>query len=250
MLASVNEVVIAQADEALGEEQLRQRAYSELLRQRAQTLGLLAADDPVPEQGVMSEAASSAIEALMAHELTGPEPDEAACRRHFEANSRRFAQGERVQLRHILFAVTPGVDVALLRQRAEAQLIALRAGEAAAFTEAARTLSNCPSGAQGGQLGWTTAQECAPEFAREVFGRTEIGVLPQLVHSRFGLHIVAIDAREPGQLPTFEGVREAVAQQMRQQLQLSSLRQYLQTLVAAARVEGIELQRAESPLVQ
>jgi len=45
-------------------------------------------------------------------------------------------------------------------------------------------------------------------------------------------------------------VREAVAQQMRQQLQLSSLRQYLQTLVAAARVEGIELQRAESPLVQ
>jgi peptidyl-prolyl cis-trans isomerase C len=149
-----------------------------------------------------------------------------------------------------LFAVTPGVDVALLRQRAEAQLIALRAGEAAAFTEAARTLSNCPSGAQGGQLGWTTAQECAPEFAREVFGRTEIGVLPQLVHSRFGLHIVAIDAREPGQLPTFEVVREAVAQQMRQQLQLSSLRQYLKTLVAGARVEGIELDRAESPLVQ
>lgn len=43
MLASVNEIVIAQADEALSEDQLRQRAYSELLRQRAQQLGLLAA---------------------------------------------------------------------------------------------------------------------------------------------------------------------------------------------------------------
>ena len=51
-------------------------------------------------------------------------------------------------------------------------------------------------------------------------------------------------------MPAFETVREAVAQQMRQQLQLSSLRQYLQTLVAEARVEGIALQAAESPLVQ
>lgn len=248
--ASINGVAIASAGEALDEAGLRQRAYSELLRQRAQALGLLAADDPAPEQGVMSEQASRAIEALMAQELVGPEPDEAACRRHFDAHTRRFAQGERVQLRHILFAVTPGVDVALLRQRAEAQLIALRASEAAAFTEAARTLSNCPSGAEGGRLGWTSAQECAPEFAREVFGRTEIGVLPQLVHSRFGLHIVAIDAREPGRLPAFETVREAVAQQMRQQLQLSSLRQYLQLLVAEACIEGIELPRAETALVQ
>ena len=104
MLASVNEIVIAQADEALSEDQLRQRAYSELLRQRAQQLGLLAADDPAPEQGVMSEAASRAIEALMDRELTGPEPDEASCRRHFDAHARRYAQGERLHLRNILFA--------------------------------------------------------------------------------------------------------------------------------------------------
>lgn len=249
-MVRINDIEVASATEQLDAESLRQRAYSELLRQRAQQLGLLAADDPAPVQGVMSEQASRAIEALMDRELTGPEPDEASCRRHFDAHARRYAQGERLQLRHILFAVTPGVDVALLRQRAEAQLIALRASDGAAFSEAAGKLSNCPSGAQGGQLGWTTAQDCAPEFAREVFGRTEIGVLPQLVHSRFGLHIVAIEAREAGRLPAFESVREAVAQQMRQQLQLSSLRQYLQTLVAAARVEGIELQAAESPLVQ
>ncbi|MBB5204998.1 peptidyl-prolyl cis-trans isomerase C [Inhella inkyongensis] len=249
-MARINDIEISAAGELLDEASLRQRAYGELLRQRAQQLGLLAAEDPAPEQGVMSEAASRAIEALIERELTGPEPDEAACRRHFEANSRRFAHGERLQLRHILFAVTPGVDVALLRQRAEAQLIALRADEPAAFGAAARNLSNCPSGATGGQLGWTTEPDCAPEFAREVFGRTEIGVLPRLVHSRFGLHIVAIDAREPGRLPAFEAVREAVAQQMRQQLQLSSLRQYLQTLVAAAHVEGIALDRADSPLVQ
>ncbi|MFN3861508.1 MAG: peptidylprolyl isomerase [Roseateles sp.] len=250
MSYAVNDIAIATPDEALDEAQLRQRACTELLRQRAMQLGLLDADDPTPEAGAISEAASAAIEALLAQELAGPEPDEAACRRHYEANAKHFAQGERLQVRHILFAVTPGVDVGLLRQKAEGHLIELRASDPSAFSAAAKNLSNCPSGAEGGQLGWLTANDCAPEFARELFGRSEIGVLPRLVHSRFGLHIVAIDAREPGRVPAFEQVREAVAQQMRQRHQLTALRQYLQTLAAQARLQGVELQAATSPLVQ
>jgi peptidyl-prolyl cis-trans isomerase C len=250
MSYAVNDIEIAAPDEALDEESLRQRACTELLRQRAMQLGLLDAADPAPEQGAISEAASAAIEALLAQELAGPEPDEAACRRHYEANAKHYAQGERLQVRHILFAVTPGVDVGLLRQKAEGHLIELRASEPAAFTTAAKNLSNCPSGAEGGALGWLTANDCAPEFARELFGRSEIGVLPQLAHSRFGLHIVAIDAREPGRLPPFEQVQAAVAQQMRQAHQISAVRQYLQTLAADARLEGVDLQKASSPLVQ
>lgn len=250
MAYAVNDIEIASADEALDDEALRQRACTELLRQRALQLGLLAADDPAPEEGAISEAASQAIETLLAQELAGPEPDEAACRRHYEANSKHFAQGERLLVRHILFAVTPGVDVGLLRQKAEGHLIELRASEASAFTVAAKNLSNCPSGQDGGQLGWLTAEDCAPEFARELFGRSEIGVLPQLAHSRFGLHIVAIDAREPGRLPAFEQVQAAVAQQMRQARQISAVRQYLQMLAADARIDGVDLKKADSPLVQ
>lgn len=249
-MAHVNDIEIAAPAEVLDDDTLRQRACTELLRQRAIALGLLPADDPAPREGAVSEAASQAIEALIAQELAAPEPDEAASRRHYDANARQYAQGERVQVRHILFAVTPGVDVGRLRQRAEGHLIALRASDAPAFTEAAATLSNCPSGPDGGRLGWLTADDCAPEFARELFGRTEIGVLPQLLHSRFGLHIAAIDAREPGRLPAFEQVRDAVAQRMRQHHQISALRQYLQTLAADARLQGVELQQASSPLVQ
>ncbi len=250
MSYAVNDIEIAAPDEALDEEQLRQRACTELLRQRAMQLGLLEADDPAPAQGAISEAASSAIEALIAQELAGPEPDEVACRRHYEANAKHYAQGERLQVRHILFAVTPGVDVGLLRQKAEGHLIELRASEPTAFTAAAKNLSNCPSGAEGGQLGWLSAADCAPEFARELFGRSEIGVLPQLVHSRFGLHIVAIDAREPGRLPAFEQVRAAVAADLRQRHGLSALRHYLQQLAADARLQGVSISSAANPLVQ
>ena len=109
---------------------------------------------------------------------------------------------------------------------------------------------NCPSGAQGGELGWLTAADCAPEFARELLGHTEIGVLPRLVHSRFGLHVVEVLARESGVQPSFESVRAAVAQSLRQQSFATALRQYLQLLAGQAQVQGVELDAATTPLVQ
>jgi len=247
----VNGVALAEAHEALGDEELRQRACTELLRQAAIAAGLLAADDPTPTAGAMSEAAGTAIEALLERELQQPEPSDEACRRYHAANASRFAVGERVRARHVLFAVTPGVDVVALRKRAEACLLDLRcAGADDRFAQVAGETSNCPSGAHGGDLGWLTAADCAPEFARELFGRSEVGVLPRLVHSRFGLHVVEVLAREPGVQPEFEAVRSAVAQTLRQQAFTTALRQYLQLLAGRAQIEGVALDAAATPLVQ
>ncbi len=251
--ASVGGVPLHAAGETLPEAELRQRACTELLRQAAQSAGLLAADDPAPEGGAISDAAAQAIEAYLEREVRVPEPTEEACRRHFAAHAARCAIGERVQLRHVLFAVTPGVDVNALRQRAEACLLDLRnptAGEGDRFPEVARSTSNCPSGADGGALGWLAREDCAPEFAAEVFAHTEVGVLPRLVHSRFGLHVVEVLAREPGTLPDFDAVRPAVAQALRQQGFATALRQCLQLLAGQTEVEGVDLDRAATPLVQ
>ena len=253
-LPSVNGVPLAAAQETLSTEDLRQRACSELLRQAAVQGGLLAADDPVPEAGAMSEAASTAIEALLDRELQLPDPDEEACRRYHAAHSARYAVGERVHARHVLFAVTPGVDVVALRQRAEVCLLDLRCQTADEsdnrFAAVAAQSSNCPTGEHGGQLGWLTSADCAPEFARELFGLPDVGVLPRLVHSRFGLHVVEVLAREPGVVPAFEAVKSAVAQTLRQQTFTTALRQYLQLLAGQAQLQGVDLDAADTPLVQ
>jgi peptidyl-prolyl cis-trans isomerase C len=212
------------------------------LQAAAVAAGLLDASEPPPQDEVPTEAAAAAIEALLERELLVPAPDEAACRRHHAANPARFGRGERARLRHVLFAVTPGVDVTRLRQRAEACLIELRAegGGAAVerdarFAQAARELSNCPSGAAGGELGWLGPDDCAGEFAREVFfGHAEVGVLPLLVHSRFGLHVVEVLEREAAAAPPYEAVREAVAQSLRQQAYVGALQQYLRSLDSAS----------------
>lgn len=251
-IARINGVALNAPHELLDEEALRQRACTELLRQAAQQAGLLSADDVPGALGAISTAASDAIEQLLDRELPAPDPSEEACRRYHEAHPAAHAQGERAQLRHVLFAVTPGVDVKQLRLRAEALLIDLRCADdgGAKFAEAAAQWSNCPSGQQGGDLGWLTRADCAPEFAREVFGSSEIGVLARLVHSRFGLHVVEVVAREAGPQPAFEDVRQAIALTLRQQAWVNALRQYLQLLAGAAVVEGVVLDAAESPLVQ
>lgn len=252
-VARINGVTLHKSDDVLSPEDLRQRACSELLRQAAQAAGLLNADDDLPMDGVMSAAASSAIETLLDRQLLLPEPTDADCRRHYAAHVGRYRTGERVRARHILFAVTPGVDVAALRKRAEPVFLDVRCHDGSGvdrFADAARRWSNCPSGEHGGDLGWLRADDCAPEFARELFGRIEIGVLPRLVHSRFGLHIVEVMAREPGVTQPFESVRSAVINALRQQVYVTALRQYLSLLAGAATLEGVELDAADTPLVQ
>jgi len=252
-VACVNDVVLCEADAGLDEQGLRQRACTELLRQAAIESKLLTIDDPVPVDGVISEQASAAIELLLERQLLVPDADEQACQRYYEANPARFESGETVAMRHILFAVTPGVDVAALRKRAEACLIDLRCespGEGDRFSQVAAELSNCPSGAEGGQLGSLQKADCAPEFAREIFGKPEVGVLPRLIHSRFGFHVVEVLGRDAGVLPPYEQVRAAVVQALHRQGFATALRQYLQVLAGEARLVGIDLDSSTGMLVQ
>lgn len=242
-IARINGVPLHAEDETLDAATLRQRACTELLRQAAQRTGLLAVGDAPVLDGVISDAASAAIERLLDQQLALEEPSEDACRRHYAAHPTAFTQGERAMLRHVLFAVTEGVDVNALRSRAEALLVELRCAdpESAAFAEAAAKFSNCPSGQSGGELGTLTREDCAPEFAREVFGNDAIGILPRLVHSRFGFHVIEVRSREAAPLPPFETVRATVAHTLRQQAWINALRHYLQTLADEAEIVGVDL---------
>jgi peptidyl-prolyl cis-trans isomerase C len=239
-IARVNGVPLHGDAETPDETTLRQRASTELLRQAAETAGIRA------------DSTGDAIERLLERELRVCEPGEDACRRHFEAQAQRFAHGERLALRHVLFAVTPGLDVPALRQRAEALLFELRCADPSgdAFGQAARQWSNCPTGAQGGELGWVGRDDCAAEFAKDVFGQDSIGVLPRLVHSRHGLHVVEVRERRDAQRPDYDEVRGAVRLALQQQAWVNALRQYLQRLAAEAELEGVTLDASPTPLVQ
>lgn len=181
------------------------------------------------EIGIDTPDELAAIEAVLDREVTVPTASEAECRRYYEANPGEFDSGSTVFASHILFAVTPGAPVDAIRRHAEAALAEVRAAPDL-FEQRARELSNCPSGAQGGDLGPLTRGETVPEFEKAVFEGQAVGVLPRLVMSRHGFHVVRVDRREPGRTLPFEVVREALAKHLEERVRARALRQYVGVL--------------------
>lgn len=236
---------------------LRERAFGELLRQESVRKGLLAdcpdSAAPAPE---LSEAERSVIESMLDREVPVQEPDESECRRYYDSNRQQFVVGQAVHLRHILFAVTPGVNVHALTRRAENVLLELSRKDVPAdrFAQLAAELSNCPSSTAGGDLGWVGPDDCATELSNELFQQKSpqwgLGVHPRLVHTRFGFHIIEVIGRRKGRQLPFEEIQQRVRDQLRLGSRARGLSQYMKTLVGRARLDGLVLDGTETPLVQ
>lgn len=220
----------------------RSLAVRELLLQRARALGF-------EDAKAGRDGEDSLIERVLDAEVATPAPTEAECRRHYETHADRYVAGELIEASHILIAVTPGATVARLRSRAE-QLLAELRREPALFAERARALSNCPSGQHGGNLGQFGRAQMVPEFDKALFGSAVTGVLPTLVQTRYGFHVVVVERRVPGRKLAFDEVRDAIAAYLLERVQARALAQYVRVLAGKARIEGIDLEAATSPLVQ
>ncbi|MEO7953235.1 MAG: peptidylprolyl isomerase [Polaromonas sp.] len=253
--ACINGIALHEPGQRPDIDTLRELAYSELLRQHAVAKGLLScqAGSMAP---VLGEIERKIIESMVDEEVQTPEPTEDEGLRYYEAHKQQFLVGQALHVRHILFAVTPGVNVHALTIHAEKALLELTRKDAdpGRFAELAGELSNCPSSAQGGDLGWIGPDDCAPELANELFHQKHsqwgMGVHPRLMHTRFGFHIIQVLNRRAGKQPAYEEVRERITALLTIQSRARALHQYMSLLVGEAVVEGIDLEGADSPLVQ
>lgn len=239
MTISVNGIAAAAVPEATDEFS----AVRELLRQRAVAVGLL---DAASTDAAVVEPA---VEELLAREVAIPTPTEDECRRYYDAHPQEFDSGDLAHVRHILFQVTPSVSIPEIRARAEQTLNALLR-EPERFATVAAELSNCPSGQHGGNLGQIGRGDTVPEFERAIFRLGPTSLLPELVKTRHGFHIVAIDQLIPGRRVPFDAVRDEIGEHLRATVEEKALRQYISILAGKAEIQGANLEATEVPLVQ
>jgi peptidyl-prolyl cis-trans isomerase C len=147
---------------------------------------------------------------------------------------------ERARVSHILFQVTAKVDLEALRQRAQQTLDELLDADDLdlRFAHFACTLSNCPSGVDGGALGEIGRGDTVAAFERAVFAAPAGTLCPVLVETEFGFHIVRVHEKSPGMVLPFEQVELRIRVAMSQALRDLAERRYVMEAVERANIQG------------
>jgi len=260
---SVNGATIAEAD-ILAEAQnhpaenpgaalvaaARALVVRELFLQEARRLGLEASPD-TDQAGRAETEEDALIRMLIDGEMAVPSAAEEECRRFYEKNPQRFASEPIFEARHILLAASPKDKPArnIVRQDAERLIRQLRE-RPAEFAALALQHSDCPSKEQGGNLGQLTRGATVAEFEKALATMAEGELSPQPVESRFGFHIIFLERRIPGNQLPFEMVRERIAAWLEASSWSKAVAQYVKILAGRARITGIDMSAADSPLIQ
>lgn len=133
--------------------------------------------------------------------------------------------GTKVRLSHIVITLNGDATISDWEE-AEARLQGVRddiASGSMTFEEAARNHSDSPTADEGGDIGFVNFRgDLATEVTRVAFG-LEIGELSEPIQSPYGVHLVQVTDRQPGQL-SLEDVRGKIIEQLGEQLWTSEVR--------------------------
>jgi peptidyl-prolyl cis-trans isomerase C len=228
----------------------RALAIRELLLQEARKLDL----QPAPitdDEGRRETDEEALVRRVVEHEVVTPEPDEAACRRYYDQNLRRFRSADLYEVSHILLAADPRDDVARATASEAARvLIEIVTSAPEKFEAMAKLHSACPSREVGGNLGQIGPGQTVPEFERALAAIPVGGIDCAAVESRYGCHIVRVNRHEAGRQLPFELVAPRIAQYLSEHVRRSAIRQFISVLAGRAEITGIDLAGSASPLVQ
>ncbi len=220
-------------------------AVRELLLQEARRIGL---DGPGDDGETEAEAA---IRRLIEREVKSPKSDAESCRRYYDNNRRRFRSPDAFEAQHVLYAAAPDDPAARKGAQARAQsALECVLGDPALFEKFAREESDCPSRANGGVLGPIQRGDADPVFETFLMSLREGEICPRPVETKYGFHLIRLARKQPGRELPFEHVAPRIAEYLEESAWRRAVRQYLAILAGRARIEGVALDAACSPLVQ
>ncbi len=130
----------------------------------------------------------------------------------------------------------------LVKSKEEAEKIISQLDKGADFAELAKKNSTGPSGPQGGDLGWFTADRMVKPFSDAVMALEDGKYTTEPVQTRFGWHVILREKSRKQTPPPLE----AIKQQLEPMLQRKKVQQMLEDLKKQAKVEVL-LKEEEKP---
>ena len=161
---------------------------------------------------------------------------EALAREEYLAHPERFATPEQVRVSHILVSFEDRTE-AEARAKAERLLTQVRETPER-FAEIARNESDDPSaGRNGGDLGFFGKGRMAKPFEEAAFSMNEPGEIVGPVKTRFGFHVIRLEAREKAGRQPFEQVKAQLVEKHRNKLRSIVKEEYIEHIRS---LDGIE----------
>lgn len=180
------------------------------------------------------------IRAFLEARIQPVEPDDARLRAVYDAAPDRFCAPDLWEAAHILIPGRPGDKQMEADALALAQSLAAEIAKAPQrFSEMAARHSACSSAKSGGLLGQIGPGETAPEFERALAGLQSGQTTPSPVRTKFGFHIIRLDAHARGEVLPFEAVLPRLKDAARKVAWAQAARAFAQSLMDQAEIRGL-----------
>lgn len=159
-----------------------------------------------------------------------PDPTEDEVASFFEAHKAEFVEPPQVLCQHILVKGTSSEAFEKIRAIRE-RIVA--GGD---FAEEAKRNSDCPSGVEGGSLGWFGRGMMVPEFDKAAFEMKK-GEVSNIVTTQFGYHIIYKADEKGGEAKTLVDVHDQVKDLLRHEARGRAMDQFVAELKEKADVK-------------
>jgi len=164
------------------------------------------------------------------------DPVEDELKKYYADHKDDFKKAERVLAQHIL--VSPDGTEASSKDEARQKIIGIREGIVGGkdFSAEAATHSMCPSGKEGGSLGWFARGMMVPEFDTAVFSMN-VGDVSDVIETQFGFHLIQKTDHEESAEATYEESREKILELIRHSKRGEAVTAFVDSLKADAKIE-------------
>ena len=166
-------------------------------------------------------------------------PAEADVKKYFDEHPEEFEQKASVEASHILIS-TQGIEdpaqLAAKEKIAKELRTELIAKKGENFAEMAGLHSDCPSKAQGGDLGEFEKGQMVPAFETAAFSQ-EVGVIGETVKTDFGYHIIKVSGKKEAKTLAYANVKEDLTKTLLDQAKSEKMNAFVEGLREKAKIK-------------
>ena len=183
------------------------------------------------------------VNKLVEQACTGvEEPTEQDVTDFYEAHKSEYVTEPKVLCQHILVKVEEN-STSDEKSAAFEKILAIKERIAAGgnFAEEAEKNSDCPSGREGGSLGWFGPGMMVPEFDKVAFEMKK-GEVSGVVTTQFGYHIIYKADEQPGGQQTLVDVHDQIKDLLRHEARGKAVDAFVAELRDKAEIEFIEVE--------